>query len=734
MNEKMTGFFAAILLIGCFSFGPFVEATQCPSANWTSFGDHCYTVVNNVSSWQESENYCQSFGGHLYSAFNETEEEVIVFLVPSGEQFWIGLFKTDEEDVYSWSDGSDLVFHNFDTSEPKSTNETSCVYLLKNGTASDWYTKACSVPLKSICETVTVAVTNAPPSTRSPASSSTVPTTPTPVKRCPEGWFQVDDMCYMTGGFSESARKNWTDAILVCKNMGAELATLHSHAEQSALTAELIFAGNSPVWIGLYAAQGETFKWDDGSPLDFEKWARNEPNGELGDMRCVELLNNEDETGRWSDDNCGLLGGYACQKPANESYPTQGPIISICGMPGFTSFRESCFHVITTPMNFSQAQVTCEDRLANLASVVDGYEEGFVETLLFQNNLESAWIGLNDVKDEGMFVWTDTWPVWYTNWGHDEPSRGEGEGCVALNSDGTWNDTVCSEERPAICKFTFDTKPTDPPSVEGYCPQGWNESGNYCYMVRSSGPKVYVWEDANAQCQSMESELVSIHSKYENEFVESLVKVQPAMEDFYWIGLYRNDEDGFSWTDFSPVEYDYWENRQPATDDEKFKCGMFSSEFGQWSVEDCMKTEGFICKSPKIPATSPRSTLLSSSEATSFVTTVAIGTSYSMKPSSESPVSTNKATTMKSTTTTMISIPDEEADGLSTGAIVGICLASFAFVCMIVVVIILAATGRVTVPKFSSSPTNASITNAVFVYDTGGDSMRVDDKASILVN
>ena len=52
-------------------------------------------------------------------------------------------------------------------------------------------------------------------------------------------------------------------------------------------------------------------------------------------------------------------------------------------------------------------------------------------------------------------MWTDTWPVWYTNWGDDEPSRGEGEGCVALNSDGTWNDTSCAQEKPAICKFTF---------------------------------------------------------------------------------------------------------------------------------------------------------------------------------------------------------------------------------------------------------------------------------------
>lgn len=61
-------------------------------------------------------------------------------------------------------------------------------------------------------------------------------------------------------------------------------------------------------------------------------------------------------------------------------------------------------------------------------------------------------------------------------------------------------------------------------------------------MVHSSGPKVYVWEDANAECQSVGSELASIHSKYENEFVESLIKSQPAVEDVYWIGLYRNDE------------------------------------------------------------------------------------------------------------------------------------------------------------------------------------------------
>lgn len=58
-------------------------------------------------------------------------------------------------------------------------------------------------------------------------------------------------------------------------------------------------------------------------------------------------------------------------------------------------------------------------------------------------------------QDEGIYEWVDGWPVWYTNWGHNEPSKDEGEGCVAVMSDGSWNDTVCTDARPPICKYTF---------------------------------------------------------------------------------------------------------------------------------------------------------------------------------------------------------------------------------------------------------------------------------------
>lgn len=59
------------------------------------------------------------------------------------------------------------------------------------------------------------------------------------------------------------------------------------------------------------------------------------------------------------------------------------------------------------------------------------------------------------LQNNGIYKWVDDWPVWYTNWGHNEPSRGLQEGCVAIISDGSWNDTVCTEAKLPICKFTF---------------------------------------------------------------------------------------------------------------------------------------------------------------------------------------------------------------------------------------------------------------------------------------
>ncbi len=52
----------------------------------------------------------------------------------------------------------------------------------------------------------------------------------------------------------------------------------------------------------------------------------------------------------------------------------------------------------------------------------------------------------------GQYKWLDGWPVLYTNWGNNEPTMRDGEGCVMVK-DTAWEDTQCDATRPFMCKI-----------------------------------------------------------------------------------------------------------------------------------------------------------------------------------------------------------------------------------------------------------------------------------------
>lgn len=45
-------------------------------------------------------------------------------------------------------------------------------------------------------------------------------------------------------------------------------------------------------------------------------------------------------------------------------------------------------------------------------------------------------------------------PGSYENWRDGEPTRGEGEDCVAMGLDGTWSDEVCNVQRRGVIKLS----------------------------------------------------------------------------------------------------------------------------------------------------------------------------------------------------------------------------------------------------------------------------------------
>ena len=69
-------------------------------------------------------------------------------------------------------------------------------------------------------------------------------------------------------------------------------------------------------------------------------------------------------------------------------------MISQCIQEGYQSYFESCFRVETTPMTFDMAMAQCQNESAELASFTDRYQEAFAQTTLYNNKLESMWIGL----------------------------------------------------------------------------------------------------------------------------------------------------------------------------------------------------------------------------------------------------------------------------------------------------------------------------------------------------
>ncbi|VDO34720.1 unnamed protein product [Haemonchus placei] len=86
----------------------------------------------------------------------------------------------------------------------------------------------------------------------------------------------------------------------------------------------------------------------------------------------------------------------------------------------------------------------------HLTSISDMKENEFVRSLLQGG---SAWIGVNDVQRENIFVNTDRTPVVFKNFKRGQPDNGgHDENCVEMLSSGEWTDVYCLATKPFVCK------------------------------------------------------------------------------------------------------------------------------------------------------------------------------------------------------------------------------------------------------------------------------------------
>ncbi|XP_044280968.1 macrophage mannose receptor 1-like [Varanus komodoensis] len=97
----------------------------------------------------------------------------------------------------------------------------------------------------------------------------------------------------------------------------------------------------------------------------------------------------------------------------------------------------------------------CRKEGGDLASVHNVEEYSFIISQLGYRPTDELWIGLNDLKIQLFFEWSDGTPVTYTKWLRGEPTHTtyRQEDCVVMKGkDGYWADQPCDTPLGYICK------------------------------------------------------------------------------------------------------------------------------------------------------------------------------------------------------------------------------------------------------------------------------------------
>jgi len=123
---------------------------------------------------------------------------------------------------------------------------------------------------------------------------------------------------------------------------------------------------------------------------------------------------------------------------------------------------DHCYFWGTDKKNWTEAEDFCQREGGHLASVTSNATRDFVLEGMNRTGLNEAYIGGNDIEEEGTWKWTDCTPWGVTFWASRQPDNSKGnENCLGQvlkwTYDGRkgwnpqWNDGPCSYKSGFVC-------------------------------------------------------------------------------------------------------------------------------------------------------------------------------------------------------------------------------------------------------------------------------------------
>ena len=114
-------------------------------------------------------------------------------------------------------------------------------------------------------------------------------------------------------------------------------------------------------------------------------------------------------------------------------------------------YDNNCYKLVESSVTWDTARQGCESENAALVTIDNSGENAFVGSL----STATLWIGLNDISQEGIYVWVSGSTSAYRSWSAGQPDNFGNEDCVhmLLPSSTVWNDLPCtSSNLPYVCE------------------------------------------------------------------------------------------------------------------------------------------------------------------------------------------------------------------------------------------------------------------------------------------
>lgn len=288
-------------------------------------------------------------------------------------------------------------------------------------------------------------------------------------------WFEYEGSCYRWF----KREQNWFGAQMNCWGRNSNLVSIRNKYENQFLMN--LTRCNASFWLAL--ANIDPSKK---SSVHGYAW---QTEGDLHELNYFEPLNvtghdhhdcvHFDSTGQWRNRPCQDSRPYICKAAAVQrdiSQPTirnpekrpsipgqnqtPGPLNEIGSLrhtcpPGWTQFNGSCYFTSSNRTNYFNAQLSCHEMGATVASVLTWEEH--TQLIVSRGCHAPSWIGLEKAqpcyRNSGMdhcWVWMDDSPLHYTDWFLHNPLNKYDAECVIL--DGQWKAVNCFSEYTFICK------------------------------------------------------------------------------------------------------------------------------------------------------------------------------------------------------------------------------------------------------------------------------------------